>query len=96
MKFIRMWLNDGQGPHGASLAGHGSLRQGGLVPPQKVTMLPGVIPSLSNDAEFFPLGKDWCYTFMVNTEEAPTGLLTEPSAGRASRTAVTGSIGRTA
>ena len=37
-------------------------------------MLPGVIPSLSNDAEFFPgLAKDWSYTFMVNSEEAPTG-----------------------
>jgi methyl acetate hydrolase len=37
-------------------------------------MLPGVIPSLSNDAEFFPgLQKDWSYTFMVNSETAPTG-----------------------
>ena len=34
----------------------------------------GVIPSLSNDAEFFPgLQKDWSYTFMVNSEKAPTG-----------------------
>lgn len=76
MKFIRMWLNDGQGPHGAVLKPDTVVWavKGGLVPPQKVTMLPGVIPSLSNDAEFFPgLGKDWCYTFMVNTEEAPTG-----------------------
>jgi len=37
-------------------------------------MLPGVIPSLSNDAEFFPgLSKSWALTFMVNDEEAPTG-----------------------
>ena len=37
-------------------------------------MLPGVIASLSNDAEFFPgLKKSWSYTFMVNDEEAPTG-----------------------
>ena len=37
-------------------------------------MLPGVIPSLSNDAEFFPgLKKSWSYTFMVNDEDAPTG-----------------------
>ena len=37
-------------------------------------MLPGVIPTLSNDAEFFPgLKKSWCYTFMVNDEDAPTG-----------------------
>ena len=37
-------------------------------------MLPGVIPSLSNDAEFFPgQRKSWAYTFMVNEEDAPTG-----------------------
>lgn len=76
MKFIRMWLNDGDGPNGRVLRPETVARavRGGLVPPQKVTMLPGVIPSLSNDAEFFPgLSKDWSYTFMVNTEEAPTG-----------------------
>jgi len=76
MKFIRMWLNDGDGPHGRVLKPEtvAWAVKGSLVPPQKVTMLPGVIPSLSNDAEFFPgLGKDWSYTFMVNTEEAPTG-----------------------
>jgi methyl acetate hydrolase len=40
----------------------------------KVKMLPGVIPSLSNDAEFFPgMPKSWAYTFMVNDEDAPTG-----------------------
>ena len=46
----------------------------GLQSHQKVVMLPGVIPSLSNDAEFFPgLKKSWCYTFMINGEDAPTG-----------------------
>jgi methyl acetate hydrolase len=40
----------------------------------KIKMLPGVISSLSNDAEFFPgMPKSWCYTFMINDEEAPTG-----------------------
>lgn len=76
MKFIRMWLNDGAGPNGRVLKPETVdwAVKGALVPPQKVTMLPGVIPSLSNDAEFFPgLGKDWSYTFMVNTETAPTG-----------------------
>lgn len=76
MKFIRMWLNDGDGPNGRVLKPETVewAVKGGLTPPQKVTMLPGVIPSLSNDAEFFPgLGKDWSYTFMVNTEAAPTG-----------------------
>ncbi|PIE14909.1 MAG: 1,4-butanediol diacrylate esterase [Rhodobacterales bacterium] len=76
MKFIRMWLNDGAGPNGRVLKPETVdwACKGALVPPQKVTMLPGVIPSLSNDAEFFPgLKKDWSYTFMVNSEEAPTG-----------------------
>ena len=76
MKFIRMWLNDGAGPNGRVLKPETVdwAVKGALVPPQKVTMLPGVIPSLSNDAEFFPgLEKDWSYTFMVNSEEAPTG-----------------------
>ena len=40
----------------------------------KITMLPGVIPSLSHDAEFFPgLSKSWALTFMVNDDAAPTG-----------------------
>lgn len=76
MKFMRMWLNDGNGPNGRVLKADTVdwAVKGALVPPQKVTMLPGVIPSLSNDAEFFPgLAKDWSYTFMVNSEEAPTG-----------------------
>jgi len=76
MKFIRMWLNDGMGPHGRVLKPETVAQavQNGLQPHQKVVMLPGVIPSLSNDAEFFPgLKKSWSYTFMVNDEEAPTG-----------------------
>jgi len=76
MKFIRMWLNDGAGPHGRVLKKEtveAAIRNG-LQSHQKVVMLPGVIKSLSNDAEFFPgLRKSWSYTFMVNDEEAPTG-----------------------
>ena len=77
MKFIRMWLNDGDGPNGRVLKPEtvSFAVKGGLVKPkQQVTMLPGVIPSLSNDAEFFPgVEKDWSLTFMVNDETAPTG-----------------------
>ncbi len=76
MKFIRMWLNDGDGPNGRVLKPETVewAVKGALVPPQKVTMLRGAIPSLSNDAEFFPgVAKDWSYSFMVNSEEAPTG-----------------------
>jgi methyl acetate hydrolase len=41
---------------------------------KKIAMLPGVIPTLSNDAEFFPgLSKSWALSFMVNDAQAPTG-----------------------
>jgi hypothetical protein len=76
MKFIRMWLNDGAGPQGRVLKKETveSAVRNGLQAHQAVTMLPGVIPTLSNDAEFFPgLKKSWCLTFMVNDEDAPTG-----------------------
>jgi methyl acetate hydrolase len=76
MKFIRMWLNDGAGPNGRVLKPEtvAMAVKNGLQENHKVVMLPGVIPTLSNDAEFFPgLEKSWSYTFMVNDEEAPTG-----------------------
>ena len=76
MKFIRMWLNDGAGPEGRVLKAEtvGWAVKNGLQAHQKVGMLPGVIATLSNDAEFFPgLAKGWSYTFMTVEEEAPTG-----------------------
>jgi methyl acetate hydrolase len=76
MKFIRMWLNDGAGPHGRVLREEtvAAAVRNGLRADQSVVMLPGVIATLSNDAEFFPgLKKSWCYTFMLNDEDAPTG-----------------------
>lgn len=76
MKFIRMWLNDGAGPNGRVLRADTVewAVKNGLESRHKVSMLPGVIPSLSNDAEFFPgLKKGWSYTFMTNEEQAPTG-----------------------
>lgn len=76
MKFIRMWLNDGAGPRGRVLKPETVqwAVKSGLEPRHKVRMLPGVIPSLSRDAEFFPgVKKSWSYSFMVNDEPAPTG-----------------------
>jgi methyl acetate hydrolase len=76
MKFIRMWLNDGAGPNGRVLKPETveAAVRNGLEAHQSVVMLPGVIASMSNDAEFFPgLKKSWSYTFMVNDEDAPTG-----------------------
>lgn len=75
LKFLRMWLNDGDAPGGRVLRADtaAAAARSGL-DGQEVTMLPGVIPTLSNDAEFFPgQRKSWAYTFMVNEEDASTG-----------------------
>ncbi len=74
-RFIRMWLNDGAGEGGRVLKRETVLmaEKNGLGD-LKIKGLPGVIPSLSNDAEFFPgQPKSWALTFMVNDVEAPTG-----------------------
>jgi methyl acetate hydrolase len=76
MKFIRMWLNDGNSPGGRVLKAEtvAMACQRHLDPKLKVTMLPGVIKTLSNDAEFFPgQRKSWSLPFMINEEPAPTG-----------------------
>lgn len=75
MKYIRMWLNDGAGPHGRVLKPETirAAAQNGLGD-KKIKMLPGVIKIYSNDAEFFPgMPKSWAYSLMVNDLEAPTG-----------------------
>jgi len=76
MKFIRMWLNDGAGDHGRVLKAETvemACRRH-LPAGLQVTALPGVIKTLSNDAEFFPgLPKSWSLPFMINEAEAPTG-----------------------
>jgi methyl acetate hydrolase len=75
MRFIRMWLNDGAGEHGRVLKPETvqmATRNG--LGDMKIKMLPGVVPSVSNDAEFFPgMPKSWGLTFMINDEPAPTG-----------------------
>ena len=73
--FIRMWLNDGMGPHGPVLKKETvEMAARNHLGDLKVKRLPGVIPSLSNDVEFFPgMDKSWALTFMLNDEEAPTG-----------------------
>ncbi|EME62334.1 esterase [Rhodococcus ruber BKS 20-38] len=76
LKFIRMWLRDGAAAGGDRVLSPATVAdavRGGL-DGQHVTALPGVVPALSNDAEFFPgLAKNWAYTFLVNEEPAPTG-----------------------
>ncbi len=70
-RFMRMWLGDGSGvlqPETVRMAAQNAM--GDL----KVTMLPGVMRHLSNDAEFFPgMPKSWGLSFMINDEAAPTG-----------------------
>ena len=72
---MRMWLNDGQGSEGPILKPETveMAVQNGLGE-MKIKSLPGVIPALSHDAEFFPgMPKSWALTFMLNDEPAPTG-----------------------
>jgi methyl acetate hydrolase len=75
MRFIRMWLNDGNGEQGRVLKPETvRMAERNQLGEKKITRLPGVIRTLSNDAEFFPgLSKSWSLTFMVNDEAAPTG-----------------------
>jgi methyl acetate hydrolase len=75
MRFIRMWLNDGRGENGVVLQPETvQMAVQNHLGDLKVTMLPGVIRELSNDAEFFPgQSKSWSLPFMINDEQAPTG-----------------------
>jgi methyl acetate hydrolase len=76
VKFIRMWLNDGEGPGGRVLKKETveMAAKNNLPGDMKIKGLPGVIPNLSNYAEFFPgMPKSWAITFMINDRDAPTG-----------------------
>lgn len=76
LKFIRMWLNGGAAGGGEQILRPETIDMAvkNQLGDLKVKMLPGIIPGLSNDAEFFPgQPKSWALSFMVNDEEAPTG-----------------------
>ncbi len=74
-RFIRMWLNDGRGEHGQVLKPETvRMAERNGLGELKIKALPGVIPSLSNEAEFFPgMPKSWALSFMINDHDAPTG-----------------------
>ncbi|MGH7706466.1 MAG: serine hydrolase domain-containing protein [Vulcanimicrobiaceae bacterium] len=75
MKFIRMVLNDGAGANGRVLQPEtvATMATNGLGA-LKIKSLPGAIPHLSHEAEFFPgMPKSWGYSWMINDETAPTG-----------------------
>ena len=97
MRFIRMWLNDGDGEHGRVLKAETvRMAEQNQLGDKKVTMLRSVIPALSNDAEFFPgLSKSWALTFMVNDEPAPTGRPAGALGWAGSRTCSIGSTVKT-
>ena len=75
LKFIRMILNKG------AANGHRVLRpetveamSANSIGDTRVVKLATAMPPYSNDAEFFPgMEKTWGLTFMINSEEAPTG-----------------------
>lgn len=77
LKFIRMWLNEGRSASGEQVLSPASVDLGftnQLPDNLQVTMLPGVIGWLSNDAEFFPgFKKTWSYTFQYTEDPWPTG-----------------------
>ncbi|GAC1305035.1 MAG: serine hydrolase domain-containing protein [Vulcanimicrobiaceae bacterium] len=75
MKFIRMILCDGLGPRGRVLKAETvALMASNHLGDLKIKSLPGAIPTLSNDAEFFPgMPKSWGLTWMINDQDAPTG-----------------------
>ena len=74
-RFIRMWLDDGDGPEGRVLRPETvRMAERNGLGEMKIKAMPAVVPSLTNEAEFFPgMPKSWALSFMVNDEDAPTG-----------------------
>jgi CubicO group peptidase (beta-lactamase class C family) len=75
LKFIRMILNKGQAQDGRVLKAETvDLMSRNHMGDLSVRLLKTAIPSVTNDAEFFPgMRKTWGLSFMINTEKAPTG-----------------------
>ena len=73
--FVRMMLNQGRvngeqilAPETVAAMSRNQMGSCRVVP------LKTVIPPFSNDADFFPeIPKTWGFSFMINTEDAPTG-----------------------
>ena len=75
LRFIRMILNRGRANGERLLAPETvDMMCTNQMGESRVCELKTAIPPFSNDAEFFPgMPKTWGLTFMINTEEAPTG-----------------------
>ncbi len=93
-----MWLNDGDGEFGRVLKPETvRMAERNGLDGQRVKLLPGVIPVLSNDAEFFlNEPKSWSLAFMVNDGPLPTGRPAGALSWRGLRIATSGSTARTA
>lgn len=74
-KFVRMILNRGRADGQQILKSETvELMSTNQMGDCRVSMLKTAMPTLSNDAEFFPgMPKTWGLSFMINTERAPTG-----------------------
>jgi methyl acetate hydrolase len=75
MKFIRMMLNDGNGPHGRVLAAATveEMSRNGLGE-LKCSAWQSAAPPLAHSGDVFPgTSKSRAYTFQVNDEDLPTG-----------------------
>ena len=76
LRFVRMMLNEGRSDRGDAILAPETVAQMSMnaMGTLQVTPLETAIPSLSNDAEFFPgCEKKWGLSFMINNAEAPTG-----------------------
>ena len=75
LQFIRMWLNDGEGPHGRVLRRQTvAMAVTNGLEGQKLHPIKGALPAFSHDFEMFPgVEKSWSLPFMVNDTQAPTG-----------------------
>jgi methyl acetate hydrolase len=75
LQFVKMMLNQGvANGHQVLQPQTVELMSTNQMGECRVCALKTVMPSLSNDAEFFPgMPKTWGLSFMINTEAAPTG-----------------------
>jgi CubicO group peptidase (beta-lactamase class C family) len=79
LRFVRMMLNEGRSDGGEVVLEPATVAQmsTNAMGTSSVTPLETAIPSLSNDAEFFPgIEKKWGLSFMINNAPAPTGRST--------------------
>jgi methyl acetate hydrolase len=75
LKFIRMVLDAGNGANGRVLKPETvEMMSRNQMGDLSVRLLKTAVPSVTNDAEFFPgMRKTWGLSLMINTEKTPTG-----------------------